>query len=366
MRRLKLVMYKVVSIVGARPQFVKSAVVSRAMKSSRLLCEVIVHTGQHYDHNMSNLFFEELDIPVPDYELTLRRRSHGGMTGEILIEVEEILVNENPDLVLVYGDTNSTLAGTLAASKLHVPVAHVEAGLRSYNKLMPEEQNRIVSDHLSTLLFCPTENSKRNLKAEGVNDGVEVVGDVMLDASKLFSKTLPDTRVQNQVLVTIHRAENVNSPRNMSNIVNALIDLAKFTRVIFPIHPNTRSMLMEYGLYDALDKNISCVEPVGYLEILKMVKESKFVITDSGGLQKEAYFLGKPTVVLRDQTEWTELKEIGAVLLVSPINESTIRTKFKEYIADVPSLDLTFNPYGDGMAASKIVKSIERFVGRVE
>lgn len=313
-------MKKIISVVGARPQFIKAAVVSRAIKERSGLREVLVHTGQHFDTNMSDVFFEQMGIPVPDYHLGIGGGTHGAMTGRQLEKIEEVLLSERPDWVLVYGDTNSTLAGALAAAKLHIPVAHVEAGLRSFNRRMPEEVNRVLADHVSTLLFAPTRGARDNLFAEGIRDSaIRVVGDVMLDATRFYR----DRAVMPQwfealgvgpgefVLCTIHRAENTDDPVRMAGIMNGLA--ADGRPVILPLHPRTRNTLVESGV--RLPPNILPVEPVGYLEMNWLEANCRIVATDSGGVQKEAYFHGKRCVTLRNETEWTELVEVGANVL---------------------------------------------------
>ncbi len=303
---------KIVSIVGARPQFIKCAPVSRALRKTAV--EVLVHTGQHYDDTMSEVFFRELEISKPDYNLGVGSGSHGAQTGEMLKRIEEVLLKEQPEYVLVYGDTNSTLAGALAAAKLPIPVAHVEAGLRSFNKRMPEEINRIMTDHLSTLLFCPTETAVTNLTQEGVTHGVALVGDVMHDAlyshlliaerrSTIFEK-LP-LRSKEYLLATVHRAENTDQPENLNNILTAFIALANSGQtVVFPVHPRTRKHLVAFTENSC--SRLLMIDPVSYLDMLVLETNAKVVLTDSGGVQKEVYWLGVPCVTLRDETEWVE------------------------------------------------------------
>jgi len=287
---------KIVTIVGARPQFIKAAVISRliANEYSGAVSEYSVHTGQHYDSNMSEVFFKELLIPEPDINLEVGSGSHGRQTGEMLYKIEEVLLQQEPDWVMVYGDTNSTLAGALAASKLNIPVAHVEAGLRSFNRKMAEEQNRVLTDHLAGLLFCPTEVARENLRNEGIEAGVEVVGDVMYDASLFYRSMLEGMLAEqdnvppdNFYLLTLHRAENTDYPERLAAIVEALNSLASF-KGVFPIHPRTRKALSKQGL--ELNPHIKVIEPVGFLEMLRLEKTCDFIVTDSGGLQKEAYF----------------------------------------------------------------------------
>ncbi|KZY89539.1 UDP-N-acetyl glucosamine 2-epimerase, partial [Oleiphilus sp. HI0071] len=298
---------KIVTVLGARPQFIKAGTVSREIAKrnggGQSINEVIVHTGQHYDANMSDIFFEEMQIPKPDYQLGVGGQTHGSMTGKMLVNIEDVLLKEKPDVVMVYGDTNSTLAGALAASKLHIPVAHVEAGLRSFNMAMPEEVNRILTDRISKWLFCPTETAVQNLQIEGVdawkNDArVHNVGDVMLDGA-LFYKDLaikPDNVTDGGfMLCTIHRAENTDSLERMTSIVSALNELALDQHIILPLHPRTRKIISEYGLEF---QGITVIEPVGYLNMVWLIANCDRVMTDSGGLQKEAYFFSKPCITL--------------------------------------------------------------------
>lgn len=310
-------MKTVVTVVGARPQFVKAAVFSRVVRERYAgeIREYLVHTGQHYDANMSRVFFEEMAIPEPDANLAIGSGSHGKQTGEMLAAVEAVLMREKPDLTLVYGDTNSTLAGALAASKLCIPVAHVEAGLRSRNMRMPEEQNRIVADHLSTLRYCPTETARANLRREGIERGVEVVGDIMYDAALFYSSrleahpvALPPDLPREYYLLTLHRAENTDDPVRLASIVRALTR-ADAMPCVFPVHPRTRRALGVQGL--TLPPSVRLLEPVGYLEMLTLERGCSFVMTDSGGVQKEAYFFGKPCITLRDETEWVETVQTG-------------------------------------------------------
>lgn len=307
---------KIVTVVGARPQFVKCAAVSREIRKDHT--EILVHTGQHYDPEMSDIFFEELQIPKPDYNLDIGSGTHGRQTGQTLEKVEDVLLREKPDLVMVYGDTNSTLAGALAAVKLHIPVAHVEAGLRSFDRAMPEEINRIVADHVSDLLFCPTENSVNLLAKEGITKGVHHVGDVMADVLA-FNKGLAEKKsrihltlglaLKKYYLVTIHRPSNTDNREALEGIIRALgqADLP----VVFPVHPRTRKYLAEYGLLENLPGNISLIEPLGYLDMISLMGNAKKILTDSGGVQKEAYMLGVPCITLRENTEWVETLHDG-------------------------------------------------------
>lgn len=314
---------KVVTVVGARPQFIKAAPVSRELRKART--EILVHTGQHYDDAMSAVFFRELDIPEPDYNLGVGSGSHGEQTGEMLKRIEAVLVEEHPDWVLVYGDTNSTLAGALAAAKLHIPVAHVEAGLRSFNRRMPEEINRVLTDHLSTLLFCPTPTAVENLRREGITQGVHAVGDVMQEAllwaaerARTQSTILERLGVQEKgyLLVTVHRAENTDDPARLEAILEAFAQIAE--PIVFPIHPRTQARVEMFNLKSRLERiaHLQVIPPVGYLDMVRLEQAARTILTDSGGIQKEAYWLGVPCITLREETEWIETVEAGANVLV--------------------------------------------------
>lgn len=360
---------KILTVVGARPQFIKASVVSRALEP---LCdEVLVHTGQHYDRNMSAVFFEELNIPRPAYNLGVGSGTHGWQTGEMLIKVEKVLFREKPDAVLVYGDTNSTLAGALAASKLHIPVAHVEAGLRSYNMRMPEEQNRVLTDHISTWLFCPTETAAKNLAKEGVARGVDVCGDVMLDAVLHFrgiAKKDPDRtaifgrlgiRPGKYRLATLHRAETTDG--GLDAIVRIFDAFERLPDpVVIPIHPRTRP-LAEQALAERGYKNIRLTEPVGYLEMLLLTGDARQVLTDSGGLQKEAWFMGVPCVTLRSETEWVETLAGGWNVLAKLETEDIYR-KATRTVPDPAAREC--RPFGDGHAGERIAAALAGTGGR--
>lgn len=352
---------KILTIVGARPQFVKASVVSAALKP---LCdEVIVHTGQHYDKNMSDVFFEELGIPKPAYNLGVGSGSHGKQTGEMLMRIEEVIGEEKPDILMVYGDTNSTLAGALAASKLHIPVAHVEAGLRSYNMRMPEEQNRVLTDHISTWLLCPTETAVKNLAKEGITRGVTMTGDVMLDSVLHFlsvARTNPDkVKIYETLgltpkqyrLATLHRAETTDGGiEAVMRIFRAFEQLPQ--RVVIPIHPRTRG-LAEQAISQGGFTNIQLIDPVGYLEMLLLTSGACQVLTDSGGLQKEAYFMEVPCVTLRTETEWVETLHGNWNILASLTTEDILQ-KALNTVPDPAARDS--KPFGDGHASDKIAQ----------
>ena len=318
---------KVVSVVGARPQFIKAMPVGRELRAAGH-AEVLVHTGQHYDDEMSAVFFRELEIPEPEYNLGVGSGLHGWQTGQMLMRIEEVLLAEKPNWVLVYGDTNSTLAGALAAVKLHIPLAHVEAGLRSFNREMPEEHNRVLTDHCSDLLFCPTQTAVDNLAREGITQGVHLVGDTMYDAVLQFgeiarrrSTILQDLELKPKgyLLATVHRPYNTDNPENLRNILAAFAEIEE--PIVFPIHPRTRQRIVEFGLNNPQSatcpepgrsiRNPKLIEPVGYLDMLMLEQNARLILTDSGGMQKEAYFFGVPCVTLRPETEWVETVEGG-------------------------------------------------------
>ncbi len=312
----KIMKKKIVSIVGARPQFIKCAPLSHELRKEHE--EILVHTGQHYNHEMSDIFFDELNIPKPDYNLGIGSGNHGEQTGNMLTEIEKVLMKEEPELVLVYGDTNSTLAGALAASKLQIKVAHVEAGLRSFDRNMPEEINRVITDHISNLLFCPTQTAVYNLLKEGITEGTHLVGDVMVDAleynrkkAEEKSKIIEALGIEKgkYLVITVHRPINTDSKKNMTCIIEALGELNKI--VVFPVHPRTAKRLREYGLWYRMPQNVRLIEPVGYLDMLMLIAGAEKILTDSGGLQKEAYILRVPCITLRENTEWVETLEEG-------------------------------------------------------
>ncbi|MCM2466084.1 non-hydrolyzing UDP-N-acetylglucosamine 2-epimerase [Methanoculleus oceani] len=352
---------KIASIIGARPQFIKCAPVSRELRKEHE--EILVHTGQHYDHGMSEVFFEELAIPKPDYNLGIGSGSHGHQTGAMLGAIEDVLEKEKPDVVLVYGDTNSTLAGALAAAKLHVPVAHVEAGLRSFDRRMPEEVNRVLTDHASDLLFCPTETAVRNLAAEGISEGVFLVGDVMCDAMN-YNRAVAEerSRILEEVgvrpgeyfVVTVHRPSNTDSRENMCAILSALGEAER--PVVFPVHPRTRKHLSEHGLLAEMPENVRVVEPLGYLDMLHLMAHTEKILTDSGGVQKEAYMLGVPCITLRENTEWVETVEAGWNVLVG-----AERGRIADAIRHFSPGSRQNEIFGNGNASILIGKILARF-----
>lgn len=352
-------MIKILTILGARPQFIKAGSVSREIAKHKEIEEIIVHTGQHYDANMSDIFFEEMQIPKPDYFLGIGGKSHGAMTGQMIEKIEEVALKEKPNWIMVYGDTNSTLAGALVASKLHIKLAHIEAGLRSFNMRMPEEVNRILTDRVSTILFCPTDTAVQNLKNEGFeNFTCKIVksGDVMQDGA-IFYKNLavkPNIDIKdNFILCTIHRAENTDDETRLRSIFEALNEIAKEKQIILPLHPRTKKILENLKLNI---QNLTLIDPVGYLEMIWLIDNCSWVMTDSGGLQKEAYFFQKQCITLRDETEWVELVECGANVLVGADKEKIVQAyrNHQPLAANYHSLNL----YGDGKASEKIVKEL--------
>jgi UDP-N-acetylglucosamine 2-epimerase len=363
---------KIVTIVGARPQFIKAAPVSRAIRGHNekdrdpRITEVLVHTGQHYDHGMSQIFFDELDISEPDLNLGVGSGSHGWQTGQMLVRIEEVLLEEKPDFVVVYGDTNSTLAGALAAVKLHILVAHVEAGLRSFNREMPEEHNRVVADHCSNLLFCPTQRAVDNLAREGVTRGVHLVGDTMYDAVLQFSSIARkrstilenlDLEPETYLLTTIHRPYNTDIPENLRNIFQAFAEIGE--AIVFPAHPRTSkkiAALESTASQELVPGNVKIIEPVGYLDMLVLEENARLILTDSGGMQKEAYFFGVPCITLRTETEWVETVETGWNVVVGA-DISAITEGYQQAINSPPTKRP--NLYGDGRASEKIVSVLK-------
>lgn len=352
---------KIVTIIGARPQFIKAAVISRALKNKKEITEIIIHTGQHFDTNMSDIFFEEMEIPKPDYNLNINGLGHGAMTGQMLEKIEEVLVKEKPDWVLVYGDTNSTLAGALAAKKLHTKVAHVEAGLRSFNTKMPEEINRILTDRISDILFCPTETAVKNLQNEGYQNmdcKIVNVGDVMQDAALFYAEKAkqPEAVLPKKfILCTVHRAENTDNPEAFKNIFEVLEEISNKTTVVLPLHPRTRIKLTALN-YDFNNSKIQFIEPVGYLQMVYLLKNCELVMTDSGGLQKEAYFFKKQCLTLREETEWVELVENGFNRICgSDKNKIIVGLKA---IINKPQINFKKHLYGNGDAGELIIKHL--------
>lgn len=356
---------KIVTVVGARPQFVKAAAVSRVIQNEFKtdIDECIVHTGQHYDENMSKVFFDELEIPKPAINLNISGGGHGVMTGGMLASIEGVLEKERPDWVLTYGDTNSTLAGALAAVKLHIPVAHVEAGLRSGNMRMPEEVNRILTDRVSDLLFCPTETALSNLASEGITSGCHNVGDVMFDVARFYSERaasqsslLSDMQLQTGqfALATCHRAENTDNPKRLKGIISALAEIATTMPVILPLHPRTRAIVAEHNWEEKLI-GVTVVDPLSFLDMVALEQSAKIILTDSGGVQKEAFFYGVPCITLRNETEWVETVRFGWNTLAG--------ANKKDILDAVDSIDLlqpvTQEVYGDGNAASKILNFLK-------
>ena len=401
---------KILTILGARPQFIKAGSVSREIRrqkeEGRSIEEVIVHTGQHYDANMSDIFFDEMQIPKPNYFLGIGGKSHGAMTGQMIEKIEEVAFKEKPDWIMVYGDTNSTLAGAIVASKLHIKLAHIEAGLRSFNMKMPEEVNRILTDRVSTILFCPTDTAMKNLKAEGFpftlttnhQQLITNVGDVMQDGA-MFYKSLakiPEAvsslwslvssedskkqnlqtinqkpKTKNYILCTIHRAENTDDETRLRSIFEALNEIAKEKQIILPLHPRTKKLLenLQTKNQKLLTKNLTIIDPVGYLEMVWLIDNCDLVMTDSGGLQKEAYFFEKQCITLRDETEWVELVECGANRLVGADKEKIVSSyqllvsseNSKNDELQTKNQNLQTNLYGGGKASENIIKELLRY-----
>jgi len=355
---------KIVTIIGARPQFIKAAMVSKEIAKHDKMNEIIIHTGQHFDKNMSQIFFKDMGISEPDYNLGINRLSHGAMTGRMLEELEKIYIEEKPNQVIVFGDTNSTIAGALAASKLHIPVAHVEAGLRSFNKEMPEEVNRVLVDHISNILFAPTKAAVTNLNNEGIDKNkIYRVGDIMYDAALYFtdisaakSNIIDKLKLERTefLLCTIHRQENTDIKERLFSIFRALEDISKNICIILPLHPRTRARMREFNI-SIQPNNITIINPVGYLDMLLLLKHCNLVLTDSGGLQKEAFFFNKYCLTLRSETEWVELVEHKFNYIVGGDYNEIIN------IFNLLSNNIILNPpklYGNGMARVDIVKAL--------
>ena len=361
---------KIVTIIGARPQFIKSFSITNAIckfntNNNTEIQEIVIHTGQHYDENMSNIFFKEMKLKKPKYNLKLSKRSHGGMTGQMIIDIEDILIKEKPDYILIYGDTDSTLAGAIAASKLHIPIIHIESGLRSFNRKMPEEINRIIADQLSTFCFCPSKIAVQNLENEGIlnsnNKIIQNIGDVMYDVLLHFQKDItPSPNIKNItknksfILATLHRAENTDNEYNLKNLLKSFEYISKKTDIILPLHPRTKKQLLKYNIQT---HNIKIIDPVSYLDMLYLLKNCDIVLTDSGGLQKEAYFSKKYCITLRNETEWVELVEKKVNIITGP-NYKAIKKAFE----NIPS-DLNFSVplYGNGYAGEKIIDILIKY-----
>jgi UDP-GlcNAc3NAcA epimerase len=355
---------KILTVVGARPQFIKAAAISRVIRNqySNSIEEIIVHTGQHHDENMSQIFFDELDIPKPKFNLEISGGGHGAMTGKMLEGIERVLLQERPDYVLIYGDTNSTLAGAISAAKLHTPIAHVEAGLRSFNMRMPEEVNRILSDRISTLLFCPTKTAVENLSAEGIKNGVHQVGDVMYDVALFYrEKAQKNSRILNTLglankgfaLATCHRAENTDDPQRLASVLGAFSEIAKDLPLVLPLHPRTKKLIAENHLNSLLDSIIT-TEPLPFLDMIALEQSARMILTDSGGVQKEAFFYNTPCITLRDETEWVETVSLGWNQLVGADAKAIIQAVKKISITPKPIAQNT--PYGNGDASQQICK----------
>jgi UDP-GlcNAc3NAcA epimerase len=360
---------KMLTVVGARPQFIKAAAISRVIRDqySNSIEEIIVHTGQHHDENMSQIFFDELDIPKPKYNLEISGGGHGEMTGKMLEAIERILLREQPDFLLIYGDTNSTLAGAISAAKLHIPVAHVEAGLRSFNMRMPEEINRILSDRISSLLFCPTNAAVENLTNEGIKNGVYQVGDVMYDVALFYreraqqnSRILVNLGLSNKsfALATCHRAENTDESHRLASILGAFSQIAKDIPLVLPLHPRTKKLIAENHLSSLLDSIIT-TEPVSFLDMVALEQGAKMILTDSGGVQKEAFFYNTPCITLRDETEWVETVLLGWNQLVGANTKAIIQAVEKINLGATPMAQE--NPYGNGDASQEICQHLLKY-----
>lgn len=362
---------KIVTVIGARPQIIKAAALSRAIRQhfSKEMQEVIVHTGQHYDNNMSQVFFDELDIPQPQYNIGVGSDSHGVQTAKMIEGIEKILLKEKPDCIVLYGDTNSTLAGAIAASKIHVPIVHIEAGLRSFNKSMPEEINRICCDHCSTLLFSPTATGYRNLVNEGITSGIYHCGDVMYDNSKYFAN-IADKKSQilekeqlrciDYILCTIHRDNNTDQPERLNAIFKALLKISESKMVVLPLHPRTSKLLsinLEQTLFNTItnNANIKLLPPASFFDMIVLERHAQMVVTDSGGVQKEAFFFQKPCLILRSETEWKEIVECGAAA-ITDANEDKIIESYNSFVENPPHNYPKI--FGDGKAAEFICKEM--------
>lgn len=357
-------MLEILTVIGARPQFIKAAAVSRTIANQTGLNEKLLHTGQHFDRNMSEVFFNEMGIPTPAFNLGISGGSHGVMTARMLEGIEQVLVQEKPDVVLVYGDTNSTIAGALAASKMHIPVVHVEAGLRSFNRSMPEEINRVLTDHCSDLLLTPTDTATQNLIAEGVSrKHIKQVGDVMYDVALHFGELVAERDISRLtgldngspfILATVHRQENTDEPKRLEAIINGLAKVSKTIPVVLPLHPRTRARLAVDGMGGALER-LTLIEPIGYLDMVALEKQAALIATDSGGVQKEAFFHRVPCITLRDETEWVELVVAGWNRVVPPLSSQVVCDAVLEALYTTGEM---VTPYGDGNASAKILASL--------
>ena len=348
---------KIITILGTRPQLIKASSLSNLFKKNRKIKEIIVHTGQHYDYEMSDIFFKELNIPKPKYNLNIKSKYHGEMTARMILGIEKILIKEKPDYTVVYGDTNSTLAGAIASKKLLIPVIHIESGLRSYNKKMPEEINRVLTDHCSDILFTPSKLANLNLKKENINkSSIYEVGDIMYDIFLNHYKKLKKNNnfISSDILVTIHRPENTNNFSKMLNIIKNLNELSKMYKILFPIHPRTKKILKQFDVFKLINKQVKIIKPLEYTETIKHLKYCKLLITDSGGLQKEAFFSKTQVITIRGQTEWPETIEAGWNRLVKPNNFSI----YDNVLKSISKKGYNKRPYGKGNAARLILKKI--------
>ena len=350
---------KIATIIGARPQFIKTALISEKLNTSSSLSEIIIHTGQHFDQKMSDIFFDEMKIPNPNYNLNINQVDYGKMIERMVKKIKPILLEESIKGVLVFGDTNSTLGGSISAKQLNLPIFHVEAGLRSFNRLMPEENNRIITDHLSSLLFCPSKNAVSNLMEENLNDGVILSGDVMLDVYLKFSSykdnLKDDLKTSKFILATIHRKENIDSAEKLSAIFKNLNKINEHRQIIMPLHPHTKQKVEKYKI----KSNIKFIDPLGYISMLSLLNNCEMVITDSGGLQKESFFAKKKCLIVRNETEWIELINQGTSFLCKPQNLNTTYKKISSI-----ECDFSNSLYGDGNASNFILQSIENFFSK--
>ncbi len=350
---------KIATIIGARPQFIKTALISEKLNTSSSLSEIIIHTGQHFDQKMSDIFFDEMKIPNPNYNLNINQVDYGIMIERMVKKIKPILLEESIKGVLVFGDTNSTLGGSISAKQLNLPIFHVEAGLRSFNRSMLEENNRIITDHLSSLLFCPSKNAVSNLMEENLNDGVILSGDVMLDVYLKFSSykdnLRDDLKTSKFILATIHRKENIDSAEKLSAIFKNLNKINEHRQIIMPLHPHTKQKVEKYKI----KSNIKFIDPLGYISMLSLLNNCEMVITDSGGLQKESFFAKKKCLIVRNETEWVELINQGTSFLCKPQNLNTIYKKISSI-----ECDFSNSLYGDGNASNFILQSIENFFSK--